>query len=51
MMSVLLGGHFNSGGFSLEYCDKYAFMKWVFLFIKVVSGIYICAYGWGDFSW
>lgn len=20
MMSVLLGGHFNSGGFSLEYC-------------------------------
>ncbi len=41
MMSVLLGGHFNSGGFSLEYCDKYAFIKWVFLFVKVVSGI-IC---------
>jgi hypothetical protein len=43
MMSVLLGGHFNSGGYSLEYCDKYAFIKWVFLFIKVVSGIYMCA--------
>ncbi len=29
------------GGFSSEYYDKYAFIKWLFLFIKVVSGI-IC---------
>jgi hypothetical protein len=41
MMSLLLGGHFNSGGFSLEYGGMYAFIKLLFLFIKVVSGI-IC---------